>query len=110
MRLTPNRLPTKLMRKKATKATTSPMIAATICFLASSTLVLSPPERIHLMPPIIRNTTAVTTATIRRMTMVLEITSPTLLWLKVPCGHRASKVLVPLWVLLGQGLMTAGSA
>jgi len=39
---------------------TSPIIEATICPLAASTFVLSPPDNIHLMPPKIRKATAIT--------------------------------------------------
>ena len=41
---------------------TRPTTAATIVFLAASTALLSPPDNIHLIPPQMRNASAITTA------------------------------------------------
>lgn len=70
---TPKICPTTLMMKNARKAITRPITAATICFCAVSTLVLSPLEAIHLMPPKIRKKTDPRTATISKRVMDEDI-------------------------------------
>ena len=55
-----------------------PIIAAIIVLRAASTLPLSPPERIHLIPPQIRKKRAIIAATTRMIIIVLLITVPRL--------------------------------
>lgn len=47
-------------------------------FRAPSTAVLSPPERIHLMPPQIKKNNAITAAATRRIIIIRVITVPIL--------------------------------
>jgi hypothetical protein len=72
----PNRPSTSWSIKNDRNVTKRPMIAATIVPLAISTLPLSPPERIHLIPPQIRKKRAISAATMNRNKTALLITLP----------------------------------
>lgn len=69
-----------ILRIKYDKNTTiKPTTAATIVFRAASTPALSPPERIHLIPPQIKNANATTAANIKRIVITLPTKFPKLL-------------------------------
>jgi len=70
---------TRFKMKYAKKTITRPTTAATIVFLAASTLVLSPPDRIHLIPPQIKNPNAIRTASMKRRVITFPTTFPKLL-------------------------------
>lgn len=57
----------------AKKAIARPIIAATIVLRAPSTALLSPPERIHLIPPQIRKKNAISTAASSIIVTIFEI-------------------------------------
>ena len=65
--------------KKAKKAIISPIIAATICFRASSTFVLSPPEVIQRIPPKTKKKIDIITAIIKIIVIALLTMLPMLL-------------------------------
>ena len=64
--------------KNARNTIIKPTIAATIVFRALSTAVLSPPEKIHLIPPKIRKAKAITIAIIKKKVTRFPTTSPKL--------------------------------
>ena len=72
--------------KKARSAIISPMIEAIIVFRADSTLALSPPEVIHLIPPKIRKNKAINAAAIKKIVTTDEITGPILFALRLQSG------------------------
>ncbi len=80
-----------------------PIIAATIIFLADSSLALSPPDVIHLIPPYMRKKSAAITATINKIVMEFRTILFTLFKLK---PQRLKNPLSSL----GQGLIDAAKA
>ena len=77
---------TTVIIKKARSAIIRPIMDAIIVFRADSTLDLSPPEVIHLIPPQIRKNKAMSAAAIKRIVTTDEITGPILFAFKLQSG------------------------
>ena len=92
---------------------TSPIIEPIIVSLADSTLDLSPPESIHLIPPQIKRNTAITIAAMIRKVIMLLIIAPkesgftlqSLLPPPNPCGQG---FIVP-WANAGSAAVSVNS-
>ena len=85
----PKKVSRSLIIAQAAKTITSPTRAAVIWFLAVSVFALSPPEVIHLIPPITRMKKKTTAATIK-----IKLTNPPMI---VPTV-RVLRLLKPVWV------------